>query len=271
MRGAPLGQHARRGAQARHDTYPGDVPASHDAHRDDNTARHEDEAHRAAQSQRDLDGAQEGRGDHVDHEGDRDRAIAAFWADAKIRGRLNPIEAYTGPNLSDLVPPPAWAFGDDPRMADELLDLVLTGQKTATASALRDYEDEARQLARELDDEAGSDAADGDLLVDTDLDLALPQPGLLGILLDGAGHPRALIRTTDVETVRFGDVSAEHARREGEGGGSLEHWRRAHAEFFRRSSATGEPVDEDTMVVLERFEVLVPAEARRAARRNGLA
>ena len=69
----------------------------------------------------------------------------------------------------------------------------------------------------------------------------------------------------------FGDVTDEHARREGEGDSSLAHWRRAHQEFFHRSSATGERVDEDTMVVLERFEVLVPAEARRAARRNGLA
>ena len=195
-------------------------------------------------------------------------AIAAFWADARIRGRLNPIEAYTGPGTSDLVPPPAWSFGDDPRLADQLLDLVLTGQKTATASALRDYEDEARELARAQDDLHGS--AEGNLLVDTDLDLALPEPGLLSILLDGAGRPRALIRITDVETVRFAEVSAEHARREGEGGGSLEHWRRTHAEFFRRSSATGEPIDAGTLVVLERFEVLVPAEARRAARRNGL-
>ncbi|WP_238154368.1 ASCH domain-containing protein [Ornithinimicrobium sufpigmenti] len=196
-------------------------------------------------------------------------AIAAFWADARIRARLNPIEVYTGPGISDTVPPPAWSFGDDPRLADDLLDMVLKGQKTATASALRDYEEEARELARAQDDLPG--AAEGDLLVDTDLDLALPEPGLLSILLDGSGRPRALIRTTDVQVVRFGDVTDEHARREGEGDSSLAHWRRAHQEFFHRSSATGERVDEDTMVVLERFEVLVPAEARRAARRNGLA
>lgn len=195
-----------------------------------------------------------------------DSAIAAFWADARIRAKLNRIEAYVGQSVADTLPPPAWSFGDDPRLADELLELVLTGWKTATASALHDYEEEARERARA--DDAGS--AEGDLLVDTGLDLALPQPGLLSILLDGAGRPRALIRTTDVATVRFGDVTAEHARREGEGDGSLEHWRRMHQEFFERSSALGEPVDEDTMVVLERFEVLVPAGARRAARRHGL-
>ena len=70
-------------------------------------------------------------------------------------------------------------------------------------------------------------------------------------------------------TKRFGDVTAEHARREGEDAGLLSQWRRTHQEFFERTSP--DPVDEDTMVVLERFEVLVPADARRAARRHGLA
>lgn len=202
------------------------------------------------------------------HPDAQDRAVAAFWADARIRAKLNRIEAYAGPGVSDTLPPPAWSFGDDPATADALLELVLAGRKTATASALRDYEEEARELAR-LDD-AADGVPEGDVLVDTDLDLALPAPGLLSILLDGSGRPRALIRVTQVDVVRFADVAADHARREGEGDGSLTHWRQTHAEFFRQSSATETPVDDDTMVVLERFEVLVPAAARRAARRNGL-
>lgn len=223
-----------------------------------------------------------------------DDAIASFWADARVRGKLNRFGGVLGATVSDTVPPPAWAFGDDALTADRLLALVLEGRKTATASALRDYEEEARELARaeadaDRDDDspagrepgAGGGAggaglgpcgrsgrSDGDVLVDTDLDLALPSPDLLSIVLDGAGHPRALIRTTEVQVVRFADVPAEHARREGEG--SLEEWRRVHREAFRRSSATQEPVDDDTMVVLEHFEVLVPASAHRAARRHGL-
>lgn len=199
---------------------------------------------------------------------DRAGAIDAFWADARIRAKLNRTEAYTGQVVSDTLPPPAWSFGDDPATADRLLDLVLTGRKTATASALRDYEDEARRTDPGDDDQVGDGDHGGDVGVLTarDLDLALPQPGLLSILLDGAGWPRALIRTTDVRVVRFADVGEEHARLEGEGSGDLSHWRRAHREFFARSS--GAPVDDDTMVVLERFEVLVPAQARRAARRR---
>ena len=194
-----------------------------------------------------------------------DARVAAFWADARIRGKLNRIEVYAGQQVSDTLPPPAWAFGDDAASADQLLGLVLAGRKTATASAYRDYEEEARQHAADLDQDAP-----GDTLTRTgvDLDLALPQPGLLSILLDGSDRPRALIQITDVEVCRFGDVGAEHARLEGEGDGSLEHWRQVHADAFRASSPQGQPVDDDTLVVLERFRVLVPASAHRAARRS---
>lgn len=196
----------------------------------------------------------------------RDRAVAAFWADARIRGKLNRIEVYAGAQVSDTLPPPAWAFGDDPQSADQLLGLVLAGRKSATASAYRDYEEEARGRA-EADLDATDAPGDTLTLTSTDLDLALPEPGLLAIILDGSGQPRALIRITDVQVTRFADVSAEHARLEGEGDGSLEHWRAVHREAFAASAPHGEPVDDDTLVVLERFEVLVPASARRAARR----
>lgn len=151
------------------------------------------------------------------------------------------------------------------------MGLVLAGRKTATSSALRDYEEDARQRAEEgsEDHDAGVDGdVGGDVLVRTDVDLMLPESGMLNILLDGSGLPRALIRLTDVQVVRFADVTAEHAHREGEGDRSLNHWRREHRHFFERSSAVGEPVDDDTMVVLESFEVLVPPEARRAARKD---
>lgn len=196
-----------------------------------------------------------------------DRRIEAFWADARVRAKLHRLEAVTGQSSAASLAPPAWAFGDDPAMADELLELVLTGRKTATASALRDYEQEARERAQH-DEDGGPGAADsggargGDVLTAVDVDLMLPEPGDLGIILDGRGHPQALIRLTGVEVVRFGDVSADHARREGEGDRSLAHWREVHADFFARSSARDEPVDEDTMVVLERFELLVPRPGR---------
>lgn len=203
-----------------------------------------------------------------------DAELRAFWADARVRGGLNPVEAYIGATAADTVPPPAWSFGSTPEQADRLLQLVLAGRKTATASALWEYEEEARARLVGSDEDGHGGAASprgrADTLVDTgvDLDLDLPARGSLSILLDGHDTPRALIRTTHVDVVRFGDVDEAHARREGEG--TLEEWRAQHLRFFEERSPAGQRVDEDTRVVLERFVALVPATARRAARRAGL-
>lgn len=190
-----------------------------------------------------------------------DAEISRFWADARVRGGLNPAGAYLGANVSETLPPPAWSFGSTPEEADRLLDLVLAGRKTATASALHEYEQEAAARA------GGDGTAEGDTLVRTDVDVVLPEPGLLSIVLDGRDVPRALIRTTHVDVVRLGDVDEDHARREGEG--SLEEWRRVHRQVFAETAPHGE-VGDGTMVVLERFVVVVPATARRAAKRAGL-
>ncbi|MGB3763461.1 MAG: ASCH domain-containing protein [Ornithinimicrobium sp.] len=152
--------------------------------------------------------------------------IDAFWRDTQIRGRLNPAGAYLGRTVDEALPPPAWSFSSEAREADELLALVLEGAKTATSSARHEYEEE------------GAD---------------LPTPGMLAIVLDGAQHPRALIRTTAVEVVPFDSVSAEHAWAEGEGDRSLGHWRRQHAAFFGGPNGAVAP---SMLVVLERFVVL---------------
>ena len=165
--------------------------------------------------------------------------IDAFWEDAKVRAGLNPARSFAGPNVADSVPPPAWSFGAGPQEADELLGLVLAGRKTATASSAWDYE------------VAGEDP---------------PTSGELSIVLDGAGHPRALIRTVEVRIVPFAEVDAAHAYAEGEGDRSLDHWRAVHRSFFTEHAehdrfADG-VFDERMPVVLERFEVLVPVALR---------
>ncbi|HKJ12811.1 MAG TPA: ASCH domain-containing protein [Ornithinimicrobium sp.] len=155
--------------------------------------------------------------------------IDAFWRDAQIRGRLNPAGAYLGRNIAETLPPPAWSFSHTPEEADHLLALVLSGVKTATSSRRSDY--------------------------DTD-DESLPEPGALSILLDGRGHPRALIRTTAVSVVPFEDVDEGHAEAEGEGSRTLSAWRSAHRTFFH-PGRPDDPFDPRMLVVLERFTVLV--------------
>ncbi|AXE37932.1 ASCH domain-containing protein [Acidipropionibacterium virtanenii] len=105
--------------------------------------------------------------------------------------------------------PDAWAFGATRDQADELLELVLDGTKTGTASALWDYEHS------------------GD---------ALPAVGGYSIILDGRTAPRALIETTSVDVVAFGEVSGAHARAEGEGDRSPSTWREIHERFWRNHS-----------------------------------
>lgn len=160
-----------------------------------------------------------------------DDDLDAFWAEASTRARLDSIGVYGGSTVLASLRPPAWAFGGTPQQADSLLELVLSGDKTATASALWDYEAEGAPL---------------------------PEVGALSIVVDGSGHPRALIATTDVQVVAFNDVPAEHAEAEGEGNGSLESWRRSHREFFTRHAGHDQGFAEDMPVVLERFKLLYP-------------
>ena len=119
----------------------------------------------------------------------------------------------------------AWAFGSGEAMGTELGLLVRDGPKRATASLRSWYGDEE----------------------------PMPEAGDLSVILDGAGEPLCVIRITGVEVRRFGDVDEEFAWVEGEGDRSLAYWRDAHLRFF---AGEGRPADEDTEVVLERFELL---------------
>ena len=113
-----------------------------------------------------------------------------------------------------------FAFGDNPALADQLLELVITGFKTATCST----EDE-------------------------------PNTSTLGerwIVLDGRGEPRCVIETTEVTYRRFNEVDASFARDEGEGDRSLAYWRDAHRAYFGRLGR----FNEDMMLMCERFHLV---------------
>jgi uncharacterized protein YhfF len=143
--------------------------------------------------------------------------IEEFWAEFVATTGID------GPHES-------WAFGDLslPDLATELALLVRDGPKRATAGLVAEYEPE---------------------------DDPVPSVGDLSIVLDGHGGPVCVIRTTQVEIRRFGDVDEAFAWDEGEGDRTLAWWRRAHIRFFERF---GTSVDEDTPMMLERFELLWP-------------
>ena len=162
-----------------------------------------------------------------------DADLEAFWVDARVHANLTELGPALGEHPLAAVRPPAWSFGATPAHADDLLDLVLRGTKTATAGALWDYEAEGEQL---------------------------PTPGQLSIVLDGRGRPRALIRTDAVEIRPFDQVDDEHAYAEGEGDRSLRYWRDVHRAFFERYATHDRGFSEDMPVVLERFSVLYAPE-----------
>ncbi|WP_435201100.1 ASCH domain-containing protein [Janibacter sp. GS2] len=155
--------------------------------------------------------------------------LEAFWQRARRHVELASVSSYMGENPIALLRPPAWAFGATPEQADELLHLVLEGTKTATASALWDYEAEGEDL---------------------------PSEGSLGIVVDSSGAPGALVVTTRVRTVPFDAVDEAHARAEGEGDRTLAYWRRVHEDFFTEHASHGRGFAPDMPVVLEELRVL---------------
>jgi uncharacterized protein YhfF len=74
-------------------------------------------------------------------------------------------------------------------------------------------------------------------------------------VLDGVGKAVCIIRTTSVETRPFGAVDEAFAFEEGEGDRTLAWWRQAHISYF---AAIGTTVTDDTIMVLERFELVWP-------------
>lgn len=127
--------------------------------------------------------------------------------------------------------PEAWAFGATPEQADHLLELVLSGTKTATSSPLWDYE-----CAGEYP----------------------PAEGDYSIILDGKGEPRALLKTIAVSVVPFHLVTKEHAYAEGERERTLASWREIHEWFWREHSENPRGYEPTMPVVCERFRVVVP-------------
>jgi uncharacterized protein YhfF len=124
----------------------------------------------------------------------------------------------------------AEGFGDTPKLAEELGRLVANGIKTATCSALWEWEAKGEPI---------------------------PQPGLLSIVLDGLGQPICIIETTEVSVSRFNTVDEEFARDEGEGDLSLKYWREAHTKYFSRMlPEIGMQFSEDMPLVCERFKVV---------------
>ena len=80
--------------------------------------------------------------------------------------------------------------------------------------------------------------------------------------MDSHNSAVAIIQTVAVDIIRLADVSIEHARAEGEGFVSVAAWRTVHEAFWHSTELRAHlmdptfTVDDDTLVVLERFQVI---------------
>lgn len=115
------------------------------------------------------------------------------------------------------------------RWANELLRLVLIGQKQATSSSLLAYQ-------------IGGDR--------------IPQVGDLSIVTDWEGIPKCVIETTNVMIIPFKEITFDICKLEGEDD-NLESWREGHINFFsREGKELGYTFTEDMPVIFENFKMV---------------
>ncbi len=117
-------------------------------------------------------------------------------------------------------------FGTPGAMRRQLVDLVVSGNKRATAGLLSEYEDEQEPLEHT-----------GERLA----------------IVDDNGRHVATVTVTKVVVSRFADVPDEFALAEAEGDLDAADFRASHTAYW---ASVGTPVTDDTMVVQLYFDLL---------------
>lgn len=120
-------------------------------------------------------------------------------------------------------------FGNSEAMANELLALVLRGQKTATASSTECY-----RVTGE----------------------AMPKVGDLSIVTDWQGTPKGIIQTIETRQLAFKEMTYDICRREGEDD-TLASWQQNHIAFFTaEGQELGYEFTWDMKILFEDFKLI---------------
>ena len=124
---------------------------------------------------------------------------------------------------------PRWIGLDDPT-TEEVIELIRSGDKTGTFTLPWIIEH---------------------------TDQPIPAVGDAIILVDFKGHPRLLVRLTDITTVAFGDITTAHTRIDGTPVRDLAIWKPLHTGYWNNLLAPYQLEVSPTMPVLvEKFELL---------------
>jgi uncharacterized protein YhfF len=149
----------------------------------------------------------------------REMGIQRYWEQYLHKNNLDPETKYYE----------AMYFGMTEELANRLLEMVLSGQKKATASSLWAFEKEG---------------------------LPLPKVGDLSIVTDWAGTPHCVMKTTTITILPFKEMTFDLCKREGEDE-NLASWREGHGKFFAmEGEALGYEFSEEMPVVFEDFEIV---------------
>jgi uncharacterized protein YhfF len=124
----------------------------------------------------------------------------------------------------------SWHFEITKEGANNLVNLVSTGKKQATAASL---------------------------WVEKHDHGVIPKTGDLSIITDWEGNAKCIIQTTKIDIVPYDEVTAEFAAIEGEGDQSLDYWRKVHLEYYTKEcKRIGKVFTPKMPVICESFEVV---------------
>jgi len=144
-----------------------------------------------------------------------------FWLDY-----LNSVSIPAKQSSCNVEASPAGNYS----ITDQLIELYLTGKKTAGSSLVEGFEFSHDPL---------------------------PEIGDFWIVLNGKNQPRLILKTIKIEIHRFRDVPEYVAIAEGEGDLSLEYWKKSHKEFYKSNIQLWGIKDiDDAHVITEHFEVV---------------
>ncbi|WP_323856411.1 ASCH domain-containing protein [Xenorhabdus doucetiae] len=115
-----------------------------------------------------------------------------------------------------------WVFGDSPAMQDELTELVTKGIKTATACSFHSYSCDPETIGHHY------------------------------IVFDSRENPVCVVRITAMHLMKFSEMTAELAWKEGEGDRSLLNWQLEHQRFFEREGTFSSEME----IVVFEFKVV---------------
>lgn len=134
------------------------------------------------------------------------------------------------PQYGQKTMPISYYFCDNEYDANICANLVLTGDKCATAPSLWWFEKQKEPL---------------------------PKIGDLEIVTNWNGDAMGIVRLTNIVHRPYKEIDANFAFAEGEGDKSLAYWKRVHKAYYTREMAPyGDSFSEDMIVVCIYFELI---------------